>query len=1299
MTNADLLKKRKIVQVLDAISIEGGLVTPEMLSKITRLKASSQNDTDYQIEKGLLLRDEIGRYWKIAKAIWSEFQPAQNGNSEASVRFITKLLEKCLGFTEIVKVDPIEVDDRYFPIGHEALNGRVPIVIGPTEVGLDSPRVEEAPSERRRSLFGLAQEYLNATDEALWGICSNGQVLRVLRDNSSLTRPAWIEANLERIFSEDLYAEFTALWLLFHVSRFGKAEDAVSECPLEEWRTISVEEGVRARDYLRFGVEEALEILGQGFLSHPANKELQEALRSGELSVSAYFQELLRLVYRVIFVLTVEERDLIHPTGTIEKTRRIYADGYSLRLLRDRAIRRHTFDTHWDAWSQVQIVFHSLNKGNSTLGLPALGGLFSKDQCRFVDKAKIINKDFLRAIFHLTWIREDSGLARINWRDMGPEELGSVYEGLLELVPQITEAGRTFSFVRGEQARGNARKLSGSYYTPDSLVQSLLDSALEPVIEEAINRSQDNPIEALLALSIVDCACGSGHFLLAAARRVSTHIVRLSSEDGTSTIDYRKALRMVISRCIFGVDKNRLAIELARMAFWLETMSPNEPLSFIDHHLVVGDALVGMMDLSTLREGIPKEAYKAISGDDKRICKTLAERNRTSLRSTHQKADNQISFELKGSSVIKELEKLDHLPDDSPDAISKKHDAWIAFQNSSDNQLGAIKLACDIYLAAFLAQKNQNTAHLIPTSKELFQVLAGGSIADGMREFVTTTCAEAQTLHWKLQFGHVFSRGGFDVVLGNPPWERIKLQEQEFFAERSPEVANAQNQAARREMIQELKEADHGTPERHLFEEFERVKHVADSISVFVHTKSRYPLTGIGDVNTYALFAETAVSLVSKEGRVGVIVPSGIATDDSTKKFFSYICEQRKLANLLIFDNQKKIFPSVHPDTPFTLLTLASGMDNPCYAAYLLSIEDLKDKRRMYSLSSEEIRIINPNTKTSPLFRSKADAELTKKIYSRIPVLWNETREDGNPWELKFATMFHMSSDSGLFKTLDRKAELEDPVPLYEAKMIHIYDHRWATYDAAAGKFRDVSEEEKADPSFQLTPRYWVERAEVENRLLDKCWPHPWLIGWRDITNATNERTVISSVIPKVGVGNNLPIFFTNAGQSPVLSFLLIGNLSSLVFDFVSRHKVGGTHLNFFLIKQLPTIAPTQYSEDNIDFVSRRVLSLLTITGEIETYLSELSVTRVADLEKRKSVQAELDAYYAALYGLERDELRYILDPAEVMGADYPSETFRVLKDREIRQFGEYRTQRLVLEAWDRMEKSGDLPNPVESIS
>lgn len=1346
-------RRQAAYAAFEALTVEGALLSPAMLARIADRQAGEQADSGYRIPKGLTLRDEVARYYRIAQALFADFAATNTPSTNATIAFVETLLRDVFGFTDIRRVGTRTLDDRLYAVTLEALEGRVPVVVVPPQDALDRASDHLPTDGRRRSAATALQDWLNASPDALWGLCCNGERLRLMRDNHSLTRPAYIEADLRQMLEAEAFADFTALWLLVHASRFGAAGTPPTDCALERWRDAGSREGVAARERLRDGVEAALLALGGGFLSHPANGELRRRVQAGELPLPDYFHQLLRLVYRLIFLLVAEDRGLLHPPEASAAARRLYAEGYSLSALRRRAVRRAAWDNHHDQWEGLRIVFAALARGEKRLGLPALGGLFDPGMMPDLEAASLSNRALMEAIRHLAWLREDSGLVPVNWRDMETEELGSVYEGLLELTPRLAEDGRGFAFAEEAlEKRGNARKTTGSYYTPDALVQALLDSALDPVLDR-IEAEAEDPAKALLEVTVLDPACGSGHFLLAAARRIATRLARARAGGVASAEDFRHALRDVVRACIHGVDKNPMAVELTKVALWIESVDPGKPLGFLDANIRCGDALLGIDDLEALRLGIPDEAYKPLTGDDKATARHYAKRNKD-----EKKGQGRLDFAGRGGRlpppppVAGAARSLRALPEDDPEQVAQRRRRFERLRN--DPRVWHWRVACDLYVAAFLLPKsgrppaNHNTPS-VPTTEHVWQALAGHQVHGPLEARAVDIAAQARAFHWPLEFPDVIDAGGFDVVLGNPPWERIKLQEQEFFAAREPEIAAAPNAAARRRLIEALAQAPEGTRQRALFDEFQTARRIAEAASAFARVPGdsggRFPLTGRGDVNTYALFAELFARRIGPNGRAGIIVPTGIATDATTATFFAALVDSRRLAALVDFENRERIFPAIDSRIKFSLLTigrddargLAAGQPGSQreplehqarFVFFLTHPAQMAEAERQFTLTPGDIARINPNTKTAPVFRSRADAELTAKIYARVPVLFDETKGPaGNPWGLSFMRMFDMSNDSGLFRTADDLAKAgyaqdgadwlapegvappqrpldlsggQDDrhlpllgggtkrpgryVPLYEAKMIHQFDHRWATYDGTDA--RDATSDEKRNPAFEPTPRYWVPAHEVEERLRGKGWSRGWLMGWRDITNATNERTVIATAFPRVGVNHKIPLFFV--GHDSAKAAALLADLESLVLDYVARQKVGGTSLTYYYLKQFPILPPAAYSEADLDFIVPRVLELTYTSHAMAPFARDLGYDGPPfpwDEDRRAHLRAELDAFYARAYGLTRDELRYILDPADVKGPDYPSETFRVLKNNEIKRFGEYRTARLVLEAWDRL--------------
>ena len=1307
---------------VDTLSIEGALFTAEWLTKVAASQASLQTDADYGVRAGFNLREEIGFSWRSAQSLWRQFDQArQQPGGDAwgiSQRFATELLRQCFAFQLTQHSTPVVVAERNYPVQFSALDARVPVVVSqhgepkPLDTAHDRLGDNSGERVRRRSAFGLLQESLNAMPKALWGVATNGLQLRIARDNASLTRPAWVQVDLERMFAEERYADFSVLWLLLHATRFGVPGSASTDCALEQWRNACREQGTRARETLRGGVEAALLSLGQGFVSHPANTPLREALATGRLSPQEFLRELLRLVYRQIFLLTVEEREILHRSDANPQAVALYAEGYSLRRLRERAVRRSAHDRHGDLWQALKQVWLGLAVGESLLALPPLGGLFETSQCPTLDACKLENRHLLNALFHLAWLRPEANapLTRVNWRDMGPEELGSIYESLLELVPMLSNEHREFGFHSGAATRGNARKTTGSYYTHDSLVQEQLDSALEPVIAAilAAHPVGEEAVQALLAISVIDPACGSGHFLLAAARRIAGHLARVRAQMRDSQLgnsgqptpdDYRHALRDVVTHCVYGVDMNPMALELARMALWLEAYTPDAPLGFIDHHFQLGNALLGVMDPKEILEGISDDAYKELTGDNSALCRDLKRRNKQEriglqrMRAAASFSQSLQSMDLTATALP--LQQLDVLPDATLADISVKRQAYDALRHGTGND--GLTLALHLYCAAYLLPKHgaSEAETVVPTTQDVMNALLGQPVASRKVDAALRLANRTPLLHWKLGFAQVFARGGFTVILANPPWDQSQFNDVEFFASRHPEISELAGDTRKR-AIARLE-----STEPLLWAEFQTQTHAVEAQNQFFRGSQRYPLTAIGKLNTYPLFAETCLNVLHPNGRAGLVLPSGIATDDSTSTFFGEISKGR-IVQLIDFENREGIFPGVHRSYKFCLLTIGAAIEAR-FAFFLGNSEQLKDTRRCFTLSAADIARLNPNTHTCPIFRSQKDAEIIRSIYQRVPVLWDETKVDGNPWEITFRQgLFNMTSDSHLFRSGRRRGELAEPVALYEAKMVHHFDHRWATYVGDGDDSREMTDPEKQDANQTVQPRYWVERAEVQRLLADKGWTRNWIFGWRGVARATDERSVIGAIVPAVGAGNSLHLVMPDARRSAASVAVLSGSMSSLVLDFVARTKLGGINFNFFIPKQLPVLAPSTYQELDLDRIVPRVLELTYTANDLKGFYDEVVAENSNwdlrpstdlgkpwrwDPERRCVLRAELDAIYARLYGLTRDDLRYILDPKEVMGEDYPSESFRVLKDKELRHLGEFRTRRLVLDAWDRMER------------
>ncbi len=1275
---------RPLALVSDAITVEGALIAPAILAKVATQGADEQKDSDYRIPKGLTLRDEIARYFRIGQALFTDLYASGTPSTAKTIGFVESLFRDVFGFTDLSRAGSRSLNGRSFAVSLEGLNGRVPIVVVPPADSLDRASDHLPTDTRRRSAASAVQDWLNAQEEALWGLCCNGERLRLLRDNASLTRPAYIEADLRQIFEAESFADFATLWLLIHVSRFGAPGAPATDCALERWREAGSKEGTAARDRLRDGVEAALKVLGSGFLS--SNPELRGRVRNGELPLNDFFGQLLRLVYRLIFLLAAEDRGLLHAPDASVGVRELYARGYSLSSLRDRAVRRSSWDAHHDKWEGLVILFAALARGEKRLGLPALGGLFAADVMPELESAQLSNRTLMEAVYRLAWLREDAGLVPVNWRDMETEELGSVYESLLELTPRLADDERVLEFAEGTEQKGHARKTTGSYYTPDALVQTLLDSALDPVLEK-VEAEADDPARALLGVTVIDPACGSGHFLLAAGRRIATRLARARSGGVASVDDYRHALRDVTRACLHGVDRNPMAVELTKVALWIETVDPGKPLGFLDANIRCGDALLGVFDMATLAKGIPEAAYKPLTGDDKGTAKYYATRNR------HELAGQSDLF-LRGGKLppakplAEERAVVRAMPEDSPEQITEKRRRFEATQ--TDRLSYAWREAADLYVAAFLLPKaggapDPGQSPMVPTTGDVWRALASKETNAALVARAIDAARAAHAFHWPLEFPDIMASSGFDVVLGNPPWEVMQLGEEEYFAQRLPEIAELAG-AARKRAIAALE-----TERPEIFATYQADKRRFEGGNEFARAAGRFDLTATGKVNTYALFAELFSKLANSQGRSGIIVPTGIATDAANARFFAALIDGKRLQRMASFENEERIFPTVHHSFRFCLLTLSATSAAPEFAFFLRSTAQLSDPERVFRLSENEIANVNPTTKTAPIFRTRSDANLTTKIYGRVPTLGNPGSDAPRVDIVQNFFSTSNRDDMDLFD-LAQNLPAEETCPVLRGKMIDQFDHCAATFDVSQGEFRDLRLSERSDPDFQPVSDKSVSRQELMARLQGRKWSHDWLIGWRDITSAHVLRTMISAAFPAFATDDTLSLLLPEAGAEHAAT--LIANLNCLTLDFVARQKVGGTHIRKYIIEQLPVIPRSAYRAVHVNFIVPRVLELTYTSHAMAPFARDLGYEGKPfawNEDRRAHLRAELDAFFARAYGLTRDELRYVLDPEDAMGPGYPSETFRVLKTNEIRRFGEYRTARLVLDAWDRIER-GELP-------
>ncbi|MDP2355081.1 MAG: N-6 DNA methylase [Beijerinckiaceae bacterium] len=1266
-----------------SLSLEGNLIAPAMVAAIDRREATEQAEADYRIRKGLTIREEISTAFRVGQSHFDAFAKIDNPSPEATRRFVRAFLQETFGF-----------DDLGAGQGAIAFiaGERVPIVVVPPSDEKLDRRSPTLSTDRTRSPAFALQDRLNEHDSNLWGLVTNGTLIRLMRDNASLTRPAYIEADLSQIFTNEDAASFAVLWLLIHRTRFGVAGAPATDCALERWREAGSKEGEVARDRLAVQVQIALKVLGSGFLE--ANPDLAAKLKSGDVNLTEWFNELLRLVYRLIFLMVAEDRNLLHPEKAKPDARKLYAEGYSLAALRAQCYRAASWDKHHDRYDAIKIVFHALAHGQDALALPALGGLFSDDKLPHLETARLRNRAFMEALYRLSWLDQKTGMVPVNWRAMETEELGSVYESLLELQPQLGDDGKTLLFAsEAAEQKGNQRKTTGSYYTPDSLVQALLDTALDPVLDKT-EAEADDPVRALLKLSVIDPACGSGHFLLAAARRIATRLARIRADGTPSLADFRHALRDVARSCLHGVDRNPMAVELTKVALWIETVDPGLPLGFFDAQIRCGDALLGVFDLKVLQDGIPDAAYKPLTGDDKETAKYYQQANRDA-----KKGQGGFDFGT-GQVAMPEMKPLAldfsgfrELPEDTVEQIGTKE---ARFEELRKGQAFArATAAANLYVAAYLLPKVGGapagaSPRTVPTTEELWLALNQGKIKPSMIE-APNAAHRARAFHWPLEFLDVMQRGGFDVVLGNPPWEKANIKYEEFFQKHEPTILDAKNDAEREVKIDGLQSTN-----PRVYQTFMELLDETERKINYLRNSGFLPLTSKGFINYYSSFAELMLNLMGETARSGAILQSGVATDKTNEDFFHFIVSNNRLRSLYDFINTEKIF-SIDSRFKFSLVTMSRGpVDGaPLFAFNLTNPSSIL--LNGYSLTYDDIARVNPNTFTCPVFNTPKDAEIVRKMYVNAG-LFSASDERGFTSDVELHRMFNATTDQKRFFVLsDDFTELsQNWLPVYEAKLIWHFDHRLSSFNGASkieiknGNASNIPLALKRNISCEVLPRWAVEESETRDFDFKYHYSHEWYLAIRMVTSASNERTLVAAIIPKSGSVNSLNLV---TGVSALQASCLLANLTSLGLDYVVRTKVNSNNLNQWIIEQLPTIPFSRYADQVFDKISRWVLELTYTSHSLAPFARDLGYDGPPfawDEDHRADLRADLDALYARAYGLTRDELRYIIDPADVKGRDYPSETFRVLKEKEIRHHGEYRTRRLVLAAWDRMETNGE---------
>lgn len=763
-----------------SIRIEGSILSPDILEKLDDV--NGQKPSDFGLETSVKVKDEIARAWADAQDYWRIYQRKLEtlkedspATTETRNLWIVPLLG-LLGYQLEFEAKSIELNSKLYPISHRVTNrGNAAIqIVGSREpAGLDR-KPEKAVL--KMSAHAMMQEYLNLTEQ-LYGIVTNGRLLRLLRDSSRLVKLTYLEFDLDRIFSDGLFADFAVLYRLLHVTRLPALLENSADSIIERYHQDSLDSGARIRDGLSKAVENAIRTFANGFLSHPQNTELLESINSGRLEPLEYYHYLLRLIYRLLFLMVIEERNLVYPLSPSATKRDIYDRYYSLMRLRRLSEKRYLADKrHDDHWLALLATFNLFEDGGpgSKLGVaPLAGDLFGFDAIGPFSRCSLDNETLLQCLRSLSLYENPNNgqVIRVNYAALNVEEFGSVYEGLLEYEPVFNRLDGSIEFAF---ARGDERAATGSHYTPDDLVQPLIKHSLDYLIADKLKEA--DPEMALLSLRVADISCGSGHILLAAARRIATELaVVRTGEEQPSPAAFRIAIRDVICNCIYGVDLNPLAVELCKVALWLEAHIPGQPLNFLDHHIKCGNAIVGFARREELERGVPDDAFATMPGDDKEIAASFRKRNKEE-RQIHEKRlskQNSLVFtpevEKHLSEMLKGWRTIAALPEHNPAEIDVKKKRYQEFASGQDAWL--LGQIAAIPVAQFYIEKSKENQPKLITDEEYRNYLDGHCTPQGQATAMAWTLANRKRFfHWFLEFPEIIGQGGFDCILGNPPY-------------------------------------------------------------------------------------------------------------------------------------------------------------------------------------------------------------------------------------------------------------------------------------------------------------------------------------------------------------------------------------------------------------------------------------------------------------------------------------------------------------------------------------------------
>ena len=1192
-----------------------------------------------------------------------------------------------------------------------------------------------------------------------WGILTNGQCWRLYWQGALSVSEQFCEIDLAAILdlpghNDGLFVLDTKErrhWLKVFVLVFGRSAFLPDPADGRTFHRRAIDEGRFYQQRVSASLSKV--VFGEVFPS------LAGAI--AEAAPDAPLEEVreaaLILLYRLLFILYAEDRDLL----PVRDTR---YDDYGVRdkvrgdvgRRKDKAdVFSRTASRYWSAFDDL---CRAIDVGDTSIGLPPYnGGLFDRQRTPLLCTIRLGDAVMADVIDALSFEQVREGRRYINYRDLGVQQLGSIYERLLE--QELVRDGETLA------VRPNifARKNTGSYYTPDDLVGLIVRETIDPLIQsrldaftaEAIELASStlpedrrmgrlkrlDPAEKILELKVCDPAMGSGHFLVNLVDHLSDCVIAAMADAEATWEAYLSPLnerienirntiignaemrgwtvdpgqlddrhivrRMVLKRCVYGVDKNPMAVELAKVSLWLHTFTVGAPLSFLDHHLRCGDSLFGTWVKPSLDKAEQHGGPIFLRAPLARATRAAAP-----MQIIEGLTDAEVAEAHRSADVFAEVSEMT-APLNAFLSLFRAFE-WMDIRDLDDRK------ALQFYLDGQYGDPVAIALGTTDPNPEAEEANRFEHILQMARQLVV----DERYLHWEVTFPGVWSHweksgrhGGFDAVIGNPPWDRMKLQQVEWFAARRPEIAMAPRAADRKRMIAELQNTRDP-----LWEDFAVANKRTGWALRIARKGGDYPLLGRGDINLYSLFVERAMTLLNPDGMVGLLTPSGIASDKTAAKFFKRVATQGRLRALYDFENRRTrygtqpFFPDVDSRFKFCAFVASpSPVDISARCGFFLQdVSELDDPNRCFSLSAEDFARVNPNTGTAPIFRTRRDSELTTAIYSCLPVLVDRSSGEAEKvWPVKYTRMFDMTNDSGLFRTLEELLEQDgawpigsnrygspsgDWVPLYEGKMVQGFDHRAASILVNPDNVHRPAQQKAAtleqhgDPNWLPDPQYWVLASQTSFTKAS------WLLAFKDVTASTNVRSMIAALIPRSGVGNTLPVLHLE-GMDAKLAALLLANLNAIPFDYAARQKIQGQHLNWFILEQLPVVPQRSYQAVRFgnttvaEIVREAVLELTYTAHDMAPFACDMGYVDDSgevlppfawDDERRFNLRAKLDALYFYLYGIiDRDDIRHVFS------------TFPIVERQDQASYGNYRSRDLCL-AWINALAAGEPDADIE---